>query len=72
MAKITHVRKSESGDIYAVKLDNGKEMSLEDAVKLTKKDGIEGVVVGTDRAGGEYLHSKRGQPDYKLADLPEF
>ena len=72
MNKITHVRKTETGDICAVKLSDGSEMTLQQAVEAAKADKIEGVIVGTDRAGGEYLHSKRGQPDYKLADLPEF
>lgn len=72
MAKITNVRKTESGDICEVKLDNGQEMKLQDAVSLASQGGIEGVIVGTDRAGNPYLHSKRGQADYKLAELPEF
>lgn len=72
MSKITNVRKNDSGDITAVKLDNGSEMSLQSAVSVTKSGEIEGVIVGTDRAGSEYLHSKRGQIGYRLADLPEF
>lgn len=72
MAKITHVRKTSSGDICAVKLDNGNEMKLQDAVSLASKGGIDGVIVGTDRAGNGYLHSKRGQLGYKLSELPEF
>lgn len=72
MAKITHVRKTETGDICAVKLDSGQVMSLQDAVSLTNQGGIEGVIVSTDRSGNAYLHSKRGQPNYKLAELPEF
>lgn len=72
MAKITNVRKTETGDICAVKLDNGQEMTLKNAVSLAQQGGIEGVIVGTDRADNPYLHSKRGQIDYKLAELPEF
>lgn len=72
MAKITNIRKTETGDICAVKLDNGQEMTLQNAVSLAQQGGIEGVIVGTDRAGNPYLHSKRGQVGYKLAELPEF
>lgn len=72
MSKITNVRKTETGDICAVKLDNGQEMNLQEAVALATNGGIEGVIVSTDRAGMPYLHSKRGQIGYKLADLPEF
>lgn len=72
MAMITNVRKTDTGDICAVKLDNGQELSLQDAVSLTEKGGIDGVIVGTDRSGQPYLHSKRGQYGYKLAELPEF
>lgn len=72
MAKITNVRKTKSGDICEVKLDNGQEMKLQDAVSLASQGGIEGVIVSTDRAGNPYLHSKRGQENYKLAELPEF
>lgn len=71
MDRITHVRKTETGDICGVKLSDGAEMTLQEAVKATEGGKIEGVIVGTDRAGGAYLHSKRGQYDYKLADLPE-
>ena len=72
MARITNVRKSETGNISAVKLDNGRELSLQDAVNETRQGNIDGVIVGTDRAGNCYLHSKRGQMDYKLSELPEF
>ena len=72
MSKIVNVRKNADGDICAVKLDNGTELSLQDAVELTNKGGIDGVIVGTDRAGNPYLHSKRGQYNYKLDTLPEF
>ena len=71
MAKIVKVRKA-NGSIVAVKLDNNKELSITDAVESAKNGGIEGVIVGTDRSGDEYLHSKRGQLDYKLDDLPKF
>lgn len=72
MAKITNVRKTVDGDICEVRLDNGQSMKLQDAVKLANQGGIEGVIVGTDRAGNPYLHSKRGQDNYKLSELPEF
>lgn len=72
MAKIIGVRKSATGDISAVKLDDGQQLSLSSAISMAKNGDIEGVIVGTDRAGGEYLHSKRGQMGYKLMDLPEF
>ena len=72
MAKITNGRKTVDGDICAVKLDNGQSMSLQDAVQLANQGGIEGVIVGTDRAGNPYLHSKRGQINYKLSELPQF
>lgn len=68
MAKITNVRKTVDGDICEVRLDNGQSMKLQDAVKLANQGGI----VGTDRAGNPYLHSKRGQDNYKLSELPEF
>jgi hypothetical protein len=72
MYKIVGVRKNETGDITDVKLDNGQTMPLCNAVSMSENNEIEGVIVGTDRAGGKYLHSKRGQYDYKLAELPEF
>lgn len=72
MAKITNVRKTVDGDICAVRLDNGQSMSLQGAVQLANQGGIEGVIVGTDRAGNPYLHSKRGQANYKLSELPQF
>lgn len=72
MAIITNVRKNGSGDITDVKLDDGREMSLQQAVNLASNGGIDGVIVGTDRAGGLYLHSKRGISNYKLSELPEF
>lgn len=71
MARITNVRKAD-GSIVAVKLDNNQELSIADAIAYAKDGRINGVIVGTDRAGGEYLHSKRGQYDYKLDELPEF
>lgn len=69
---ITNVRKNSSGDIVAVKLSDGREMNLRDAVVLAEKAQIDGVVVGTDRAGNKYLHSKRGIADYRLSELPPF
>lgn len=69
---ITNVRKNSSGDIVAVKLSDGREMNLQDAVVLAEKAQIDGVVVGIDRAGNKYLHSKRGIADYHLSELPSF
>lgn len=72
MSRITNVRKTDTGEICAVKLDNGQEMELQQAVSLAENKGIDGVIVGTDRAGNKYLHSSKGQPNYKLSELPEF
>lgn len=68
---ITNVRKNSSGDIVAVKLSDGREMNLQDAVVLAEKAQIDGVV-GIDRSGNKYLHSKRGVADYRLSELPSF
>jgi hypothetical protein len=70
--KITNVRKDETGKITDVKTDTGEVMTISAAVSQAQKGNIEGVIVGTDRDGDLYLHSKRGQYDYKLAELPEF
>jgi arginine repressor len=70
--KITNVRKDETGKIVAVKTDTGMSMTISEAISQAQQGSIEGVIVGTDRDGGLYLHSKRGQYDYKLSELPEF
>lgn len=71
-SRIVNVRKTDTGEICAVKLDTGEEMTLQDAIVRAEQGYIDGVIVSTDRAGNKCLHSKRGQPNYKLSNLPSF
>ncbi|MCT4597139.1 MAG: DUF3892 domain-containing protein [Vallitalea sp.] len=61
-AKITNVRKDGYGKITDVMLNDGNSYSIEDAIKMTKDDKIEGVNVGKAKNGVEFL---RADPDQR-------
>ena len=69
---IKGVRKNEVGTITSVKLDDGSVLTIDEAIIATQQGKIDGVSVGKRVDGTVYLHSKRGIPDYKLSELPEF
>ena len=72
MSMIVAVRKDETGKITDYKLDNGKELNHDDAIKAVNSGEIEGCATFTTRDGEEAIRSNRGIPDYSLSNLPSF
>lgn len=72
MSMIVAVRKDETGKITDYKLDNGKELNHNDAIKAVNNGEIEGCATFTTRDGEEAIRSNRGIPNYSLSDLPLF
>lgn len=70
-AKITKVRKNGDGKITDVMLNDGNSYSVEDAVKMTREELIEGVNVGKARNGVEFLRADPdGKEDNNLDNYP--
>lgn len=73
MTKITQVKKNQEGDITDVKLDNGSQATIQQAIDMAKNNQIEGVMVGKARNGRETLKSQpNNTPDDNLTNLPTF
>lgn len=72
MAKVTAVRKDETGKIVEYKLDNGKVLNHTDALIAVDSGEIEDCAKFTTRDGGEAIRSNRGNEGYSLSDLPSF
>lgn len=71
--KITHVRRNDQGDITAVKLDDGQELTLEQAVEMAASKQIEDISVGHSKFGVPYLRTyPNGTDDDNLDNLPSF
>lgn len=71
--KITHVRRNAEGEITDVKLDNGQEVNLEQAVQMAANKEIEDISVGHSKFGVPYLRKyPNGTTDDNLDNLPTF
>ncbi|GKX29340.1 hypothetical protein SH1V18_18200 [Vallitalea longa] len=72
-AKITKVRKDGYGKITDIMLDDGNSYPIEDAIRMTQENRIEGVNVSKAKNGAEYLRSDPdGTTDNNLDNLPSF
>lgn len=70
MSEIIGVSKNDAGVIEKVKLSNGRVVTRDRAIEMTKKGQIDGAHVGRSRNGKEVL---RGDPTSgALGNLPTF
>lgn len=72
MTRIVAVRKDKAGKIVKYKLDDTRELTLEDAIMEVDAGLIDGVAVFDTRDGSRSIRSNRGQVGYSLSGLPEF
>lgn len=73
VARITQVKKNQDGDITDVRLDNGSQVSIQQAIGMAKQNQIEGVIVGKARSGRETLRSQpNNTQEDNLDNLPTF
>lgn len=73
MNKIIQVRKNTNGNITNVKLDNGSEVSIEQAISMAKQNQIENIIVGKTKNGSETLRSQgNNTKEDNLSNLPIF
>lgn len=73
MTKIVQVRKNQDGDITDVKLDDGKQVSIQQAIDMTRNNQIEDVIVGKAKNGRETLRSQpNNTQEDNLSNLPTF
>lgn len=71
--KIIKVRKDDRGEITDVMLDNGQEMTINEAVQLASNKQIENVNVAHSKKGQVYLRSyPNGNIEDNLDSLPTF
>ncbi len=71
--RIISVKKNQDGDITDVMLENGNIYSVNDAIRMTRDNLIEGVNVSTAKNGREYLRSNpNGEENDNLDSLPTF
>lgn len=71
--KIESVRKDGSGNIQMVKLDDGRELSKEEAISLVENGNVEGVEVRSSKNGSRYLRSiPDSDKGNNLDNLPQF
>ncbi len=72
-AKITKVRKNGEGKITNVMLNDGNAYGIEDAIRMTREEQIDGVNVGKAKNGVEFLRADPdGKEDNNLDNLPMF
>ncbi len=71
MSKIVAVHHDETGSISEYKLDDGRVIDRDTAVKETNEGKIEGVASFTTRNGEMAIRSNAGQVGYSLDELPE-
>lgn len=57
MTKIMRMRQDENEEITNVLLDNGRSLTLEQAIQEAKEGKIEGVNVAVSKNGREYLRA---------------
>lgn len=73
MTKIVQVKKNGDGDITDVKLDNGTQVSVQQAIDMARSNQIEGVMVGKAKNGRETLKSQPNNiKEDNLSNLPTF
>ena len=74
MAKIVKVRKdSNTGELVAFKLDNGKELKFFDCYSAIERGEIEGVMATVGHSGAPIIRSlPDGNPSNNLSNLPTF
>lgn len=73
MTKIVQVKKNEDGDITDVKLADGSQISIKQAIDMARNNQIEGVILGKARNGRETLRSQpNNTPEDNLSNLPTF
>lgn len=71
--KIVKVRKNEDGDISSVMMEDGTVIPIDEAIRMTKSNKIQGVNVGRSKSGTEYLRSDPdGIEENNLEQLPTF
>ncbi len=72
-AKITKVRKNGEGKITDVMLNDGNAYTIDDAIRMTREEQIDGVNVGKAKNGVEFLRADPdGKEDNNLDNLPMF
>lgn len=72
-ARITKVRKNGDGKITDVMLNDGQAYAIEDAIRMTRDEQIDGVNVGKAKNGVEFLRADPdGREDNNLDNLPIF
>ncbi|MGI6066166.1 MAG: DUF3892 domain-containing protein [Bacillota bacterium] len=73
MTRIMKVRQDENREITDIMLDDGRALTLEEAVQEAQEGKIEGVNVAVSKSGKRYL---RANPDNNvgnnLDNLPQF
>lgn len=73
MTMIVQVKKNQDGDITDVKLDDGKQVSIQQAIDMARNNQIQNVIVGKAKNGRETLRSQpNNTPDDNLDNLPTF
>ncbi|NLU50240.1 MAG: DUF3892 domain-containing protein [Syntrophomonadaceae bacterium] len=60
MPTINQVEKNAQGDITGVRLDDGRILSITQAIEEAERGNIKGVFVGTAVNGQKYLRTRRG------------
>lgn len=74
MSKIVRVRYSDDqSEITDVQLDDGRQLSIGEAINMAAQGNIEGVVVGKCRGGRPTLRTpKDNTSSNNLSNLPKF
>lgn len=73
MTRIVQVKKNGDGDITDVKLDNGSQVTIRQAIEMAMSNQIDGVIVGRARGGRETLRSQPNDTvEDNLDNLPTF
>jgi hypothetical protein len=73
MEKISKVRKDTYGSISDVQFQSGKEVTIDVAIDMAKKNLIENVIVGKAKDGSETLRSQANNSTAdNLSNLPTF
>lgn len=70
---IIKVRKNEDGDITSVMMQDKTVLPIDEAIRMTKDNKIQGVNVGKSKSGTEFLRADPdGDPSNNLDSLPTF
>lgn len=70
---IVAVRKDENGDNVEFKLDNGKVVGVNEAIKMCESGELPNYNVGTSKSGSHYIRGNAdGDTSNNLDSLPTF